>query len=120
MFASMLPSTGRARFPEADWRGSERHFPGLRASCCLMSASGPDFWPAEVRDLSVHGIGLTVRRRFEPGTNLSVVLSNTAAGTVRTVFVRVVRVVNLAEGEWAIGAIFGVPLRNEDLQGLLK
>src|SRR5947209_15861989 len=44
----------------------------LGTSCHALPGDAATEWPARVRDISTSGIGLLVRRPFEPGTLLGV------------------------------------------------
>ena len=81
------------------------------------AASG---WPAKVRDISAGGVGLSVGRRFEPG---SVLLIELTSGEDETSYVAPVRVVHATldgDGRWILGCAFTRRLDDEQMRSLLK
>jgi len=108
--------------PDSDCRVFERHSTELSIQCQPLAARGDNdiMWPATARDLSAGGIGLVLRRRFEPRTGLSLSLPEPGTDSTYTVFVRVVRVEPLPEGRWLLGCSFVTPLTEERLSSLLQ
>ena len=85
----------------------------------MASASQPEMqWHAKVRDLSVGGLNLHVRRRFEAGTPLFIEVPTVMENTLKTLGAVVVHVVQGPEG-WIHGCRFEVRLTEEDLNELL-
>ena len=76
-----------------------------------------DFWRlAEVRDLSVGGIGLLVNRCLDAGTVLTVELDTANGNPSQVHQARVVHAKPQADGTWFLGCIFVNKLRAADLQ----
>jgi serine/threonine protein kinase len=75
------------------------------------------FWPAIVRDLSEHGIGLLLARRFEQGTVLSVELQKKKEASPR--LIKVTRVSPEKLGHWVLGCEFVEHLAQDELAELL-
>jgi serine/threonine protein kinase len=76
-------------------------------------------WDAQVCDLSVLGIGLLVVRRFEPGSELEVVLSSSDGVTSLTRRMHAVRVERADSRRWFIGGPLTERLTKEELRSLL-
>jgi serine/threonine protein kinase len=74
-------------------------------------------WPAIVRDLSEHGIGLLLARRFEQGTVLSVELQKKKEASAH--LIKVTRVSPEKLGHWVLGCEFVEHLAREELADLL-
>ncbi len=96
-------------------------YPSERKGTCqpvaLPTAGQPEGqWGAQVRDISVGGVCLHLRRRFEVGTPLILEFPG-VNGDKRTVTVRVARV-TAERGGWVIGCKMDSPLSEEDLKML--
>jgi hypothetical protein len=72
-------------------------------------------WPARVRDISAHGIGLVLPHPLEPGTLLTAELGSPGGDRVRTVLARVVHVTARDRGEWIVGCALVSELSDADL-----
>jgi hypothetical protein len=86
----------------------------------LSTDEGVSGWPARVHDISAGGVGLSMLRRFEPGT---VLLIELAADNERQSYAAPVRVVHATadgEGRWILGCKFTRKLDEEDLQALVR
>jgi hypothetical protein len=86
----------------------------------LTTQDGECGWPAKVRDLSAGGIGLSVGRRFEPGTVLLVELIASDEESALPVPVRVVHATPEGGDRWILGCAFRRTLDDEKLRALLK
>ncbi|MBI1831534.1 MAG: protein kinase [Planctomycetes bacterium] len=111
--------------PAKERRRAVRYECALPTCCTVNLSVHPDavepsnLWDAQVCDLSVTGIGLVLSRRFEPGSILSVVLSNKTREFERTREVRVLRV-SPAEGSgWFIGGELVEKLSRDEVRQLL-
>jgi PilZ domain len=97
---------------------------GQEVSCQPVAATTTDesetAWLGKVRNVSPGGIGLTMNRRFEPGTTLIVELSAKPKGVLRPVPVRVIHATAEKKGRWLIGCTFASPLSPEQLQAFLQ
>jgi serine/threonine protein kinase len=76
-------------------------------------------WEAQVCSLSVSGIGLFIKRRFEPGSVLTVVLTSRSGSVKETREMRVVRAVRATDGGWFVGGMLSEHLTKEELRNLL-
>src|SRR5437867_674054 len=76
---------------EADGRVAQRHSCGLAISCEPTAVRGDrDLkWPATIRDISVSGIGLLLKRRFERGAGLTIELPENGTSSGYTVLAKV-------------------------------
>lgn len=108
--------------PDEDCRVYERHGSDLLIQCQPLAARGDNdiMWPASVRNISEGGIGLVLKRRFEPRTGLQIHLPDPGSDSTYTVFVRVVHLQQEAEGRWLLGCEFISPLTEERLNSLLE
>jgi hypothetical protein len=97
-------------------RAAQR-YPSNQDARCHPPVASPETTPARVRDVSSHGVGLLVPRRFEPGTVL--ILELGAADRRVPVLARVVRLVVWADGEWLVGCSFVGEISTEELLPLL-
>jgi hypothetical protein len=104
-----------ASAPRSERRVEVRFRPVREAGCEVEAIDKEDRWPAVVRDLSRHGVGLVLERRFSPGTILEVELRQPEL--VREV--RVVQVTKLAANQWLLGCTLNVPLAPADLRRLI-
>jgi hypothetical protein len=77
------------------------------------------WWQADVRNISLGGVALATRRRFEPGAILDIELAGPDGEPVRTLLARVVRVREQEDGLWLIGCRFIGRLGEEEFQALL-
>jgi hypothetical protein len=119
------PSTvahGRER-SQAERRAWVRYATTLETICEPIAALTVDEtecgWPARVRDLSAGGVGLSLERRFEPGTILLIEL---ATGQDEPSFVAPVKVIHATadgDGHWILGCAFTRPLDEEQVQALV-
>jgi hypothetical protein len=98
--------------------GNRSSLNGLEASCHPIAAARDDPWPAQVRDLSPGGIGLLIKRRFEPGTLLAVELQSMTQSFSRTLVARVIHAKSQGGGDWVIGCILASRLDEDELEAL--
>jgi hypothetical protein len=104
---------------QADRRGAERYPVNADAACPLASPVAEDFGPVKIRDVSMQGVGLLLRRRVEPGTLLAVVLENKARAFSKTALVRVAHVTALPGGAFLVGGTFTAPLTYQEMSALV-
>ena len=76
-------------------------------------------WPTEIRDVSATGIGMLVRRRFEPGAVLFVHLTSTVDHSARLLAIIVAHVTETEDGHWILGCTFSRTLSNSELANLV-
>lgn len=77
-------------------------------------------WLGRFREVSADKLTLVLRRRFEPGTLLTIELSKKAKRGVRSFPVQVVQAIPEGNGRWIIDCEFNPPLSKEDLQTLIE
>jgi hypothetical protein len=93
----------------------------LTASCRPAGRHLDPGWLGTVRNISRGGVGLLLRHRFQPGTDLTVELRDAAGELRRTVGVRVAHATAvLVDGIdcWLLGCAFDQPLSEEEFQAL--
>lgn len=90
----------------------------LEASCHPIASAKDEPWPAQVRELTAGGIGLMIKRRFEPGTLLAVELQSSTTDFSRTLVARVIHAKSQGGGDWVIGCILASKLDEEELESL--
>jgi hypothetical protein len=73
------------------------------------------WWFAKVCDISQSGIGIILRRQFEPGTQLSIALHSKSADFSRTIEATVVHVMPHPDG-CLVGATFSSMLSEKELR----
>jgi hypothetical protein len=108
---------------EASWKTERRacvRFPKNETMWCdpvrpLAKHELDTAWMGKVRDMSCAGIGLSLKKRFEPGSELMVELSE-GPNLVRRLLVRVIHATPDKKGRWIIGCMFDRPLSQEELQ----
>jgi hypothetical protein len=124
MSAQILSPTTKSptRPLTVECRVCERHSCDLQTSCQPVAARSDNdlSWPATVRDISVKGVGLVLRRRFEPGTGLAIEVPATATHPGDTLLGKVVHATALAGGNWLLGCQFVSELGDDELTGLLR
>ncbi len=103
---------------EAPRPPSRKSLAALEASCHPIASARDDPWPAQVRDLSSGGIGLLIKRRFEPGTLLAVELQSLSQDFSRTLVARVIHAKSQGGGDWVIGCILASKLDDDELEAL--
>ncbi len=101
-----------------DRRATERFPINADTSCPFLSPVTEDFGQTKIRDISMHGIGLVVSRRVEPGSLLAIVLANPARGFNKTVLVRVAHTTPLG-GSYLVGGTFTTPLTYQEMSTLV-
>src|SRR5579884_3997074 len=83
------------------------------------TARQDDCWVADLRDVSLTGLGLVVNRSFTPGTVLTVRLQTGSRKFTRTMLVRVKHCAAQSNSDSLVGCSFVVKLKDDDLQDLL-
>lgn len=94
-------------------------FPSDQTMTASTTDTGVTGWLGRVRDISLGGIALMLRRRFERGTSLILELA-TNAGELRRLSVQVVHATWEMDGRWVIGCTFTSPLSEEELQTFVR
>ena len=104
------------RLPRAERRTAARRPGGLEGTCRPLLAPHAETWPGTVLNLSAEGVGLLLRRRFEPGVLLAVEIAAGREG--RSLLARVVHA-RPAGGGWLVGCRFLSPLDDDELRVIL-
>jgi PilZ domain len=86
---------------------------------CLHRSEVGTTWLGRVVDISRTGIGFATSRWFEPGTVLTIVLSDEPKGLLLQRPARVIHAMPKRKSRWMIGCEFVSPLSDDDLQTLV-
>lgn len=86
---------------------------------CAPAASGELRWSATIRDISVSGLRLSLRRRFERGAGLAIEMPGAPGQEPYLVFVKVMNTRAEDGGTWSLGCKFISELSEDELQRLL-
>jgi serine/threonine protein kinase len=123
------PPPDRARPPRprpaSERRRSVRYPCTLPTVCDLLISihaegeGAQESWPGTALDLSVSGVRLLLKRRFEPGTVVTVLLRGPDQALRRQLGMRVTWVERARDGQWLTGGTFVPPLERGDLRQLL-
>jgi hypothetical protein len=89
------------------------------SACQPLAGTRGVQWQGKLLNLSRGGVAITLERRFEVGTILSVGVQGQAEEVLGTVVARVVHVLTQADGNWLHGCTFTSPISEEDLKALL-
>lgn len=110
-----------AKYPMVECRVWERFPCGLETTCQPIAARGNEepFWTAQIRDLSVGGVGVVLNRRFERGAGLAIEIPETTSCPATTLMGRVVHTTSMPGGQWLHGCEFVSLLSDDELQRLL-
>ncbi len=106
----------------AECRVRERHPCDLEASCQPVAARGDNdlHWPGSIRDISTSGLGVILKRRFEPGAGLAIELPGVGDRDGETLLARVRHATRLADGRWLHGCAFISELSDDELYAFLR
>jgi PilZ domain len=123
---TMAPSIGPTLVPasRASCTVERRAFvryPASGQSACGLSGGNESYrgrW-AQLLNISHGGVGLLLSRELENGTPLSILAKSEALNMLYELQARVVNASLQDDGQWLIGCEFFIPLREEQLQGLL-
>jgi hypothetical protein len=77
-------------------------------------------WLGRFREISADGLALVLRRRFEPGTSLTIELAGKTKQERRSFPVQVVQCTPEGQSRWIIECELLSPLTEEQLQALLQ
>jgi hypothetical protein len=112
------PVTTRARI---ECRVRTRHACDLEASCQPVAGRNDDDlqWSGTIRNLSTSGLGLVLKRRFEPGAGVAIELPAGGGCPEQTLLARVRHATRLPGGFWLLGCSFISELSDDELQKLL-
>jgi hypothetical protein len=107
---------------DLDCRVWER-YPCELPTACQPVASRNDkdvVWSGTLRDISVGGVGVVLKRRFEPGMGLAIELPGAEPGLEETLLAKVVYVRRWPEGGWLLGCAFISRLSENELEDLMR
>jgi hypothetical protein len=76
-------------------------------------------WPGTIRDISSVGIGLVLKRRFEPGSGLAIEVPAQGDRAEETLLARVRHATRLPDGRWLHGCSLVSELSDDEMQRLL-
>jgi hypothetical protein len=116
---SRLPFLGRLGRP-ADRRQSKRLVPRACTLCLIRLPGEVSPIHGFVQNLSTRGLGVRLSCRFEPGTQLSLLLINAAHTYALAVELEVVRCSEASAWGCYLGGVFVQPLCHEELEPLLR
>ena len=89
---------------------------------CRGANSLKDFgWTGKVRNVSGGGVGLVLRHRFRPGSQLFIELKSRSGQFCRAVAAKVIHATPVRDGDthaWLLGCTLAVPLSDEEVQHL--
>ncbi|SRR5581483_3581515 len=100
----------------AERRASVRFQSNAKGHCQSLSLQRESAWEAVVRDISCTGIGLSLPRRFERGTLLTIELTDTTGGQTHLLLARVVHSTAQPEGNWLVGCALTSSLTDDEVQ----
>jgi PilZ domain len=109
----------KANATEAERRAWVRFPCELDSACKPLAGSRESQWLGKIRNLSCGGVAITLSRRFEVGTVLSIEVQGKAEAILGTVTARVVRVASQGDGSWLLGCTFTKLLSEQDFKALL-
>lgn len=99
---------------EAEKRGCDRYACDQEAVTQALDAPATVSWGATVKNVSTGGMGVVLCFPFKPGTHLAVAIQ--AIEVRRTLLVRVVHVLDQADGTWFLGCEFVRQLQEEEVE----
>ena len=118
--SAALPTEQPAGMGGWDRRAVVRYPSSSRAVCSHPHIPDEErVWPARLRDIAAHGVGLLLDRGFAPGPVLQVTLLDPAKNLSRAVLVMVMHGRRQKEGNWLIGCAFTDELTDKELKALL-
>jgi hypothetical protein len=124
MPAPTLPDLGIALKTAAriECRVRPRHACDLEASCQPVAARSDNdlHWSGAIRDISTGGVGVVLKRRFEPGAGLAIELPASGDCPEQTLLARVRHASRLPDGRWLLGCAFISELSDDEVQSLVR
>jgi PilZ domain len=102
----------------AECRVYERHSCQVPASC-QPAAANEMRWAAIIEDVSLGGVRLRLRRRFEPNSGLAIELPAIDGHDAERVYAKVMRVERDSDGTYLLGCKFMSELSEEELHRLV-
>lgn len=111
-----LPSNDPAA--SDDRRTYIRCFCGILASCGPVAPENKVVSPGRIENISEKGLALLLRRRFEPGTSLRLVLRRSDDGFLGLLIANVVRVMPRPNGDWVHGCVLAEVTQSGEYQAV--
>jgi serine/threonine protein kinase len=96
-------------------RGGARYVVELEAACRAVVNAAGQRWPATITDLSVTGLCLLAKRRFETGSVLEVTFTLKADDTTINLLARVRWAKSTESKSWLLGCEFVKAIADDDL-----
>ena len=116
-----LPSPAPPRQqPTTKNRRAAARYPSTLGASCQRVQGSTARWQAEIQDISLTGLRMTLDRRFEVGTVLTLEILDEQGNGVTKSLVRVQWVREASPNRWSIGCAFHRPLTDDDLDTLLE
>jgi hypothetical protein len=116
----MPERTGQVEERRVERRAAPRSMYTTKALCRLSMPPREDSWVAEIRDLSVQGVGVVARVKFEPGTLPAIELRSPNWQFLIPRRIHIVRATPLPDGHWSLGGRFTMELTPNELIKLLR
>ena len=111
-------SSEKTRYAGRERRSRKRHPSNAEAQCIPFASYEEDRWMAQITDVSMSGVGLSVNRNFEVGTKLLLFPRNKGTGQGPLV-VRVVRQKSQVGRKWQLGCAFIHRISEEEMKALI-
>lgn len=102
-----------------DRRLAVRYKSSLQGRVNAFGGGEGEGWPARIKDVSVKGIAILVRRRFEPKSILSLEVERETGKLSQSYTIRVVRAQDTGNGLWLLGCTFLRPMDEDIMKTLL-
>jgi hypothetical protein len=120
----MIPATddsarASTKHPHVDRRIAVRQVPEKTHPVQVLEPPSGKPQPAIIRDISISGIGLLVKKPFDPGTHLQLDVRSPDKKLTYTMWANVVHVTAKGDDSCLIGCAFSRELSSSELQNLL-
>jgi serine/threonine protein kinase len=106
--------------PQMKNRRAATRYPSLLGASCQRVQGSTARWQAEIQDISLTGLRMTLDRRFEVGTVLTLEILDEQGNGVAKTLARVQWVRETSQNRWSVGCAFHRPLTEDDLDTLLE
>ncbi len=122
MTVQLLPASSSKHSVNVECRVYQRFACGLATACQPIAARGDNdmSWQGEILNISLGGVGLLLRRRFERGAGLAIEIPETTTAPADTLLVKVVHATAKPDGQWLLGCMFVSPLGEDELHRLIR
>lgn len=99
---------------DSEQRDSNRYPCDQEAVTQALDAPATVSWGATVKNISAGGMGVVLCFPFKPGTHLAIAIQTVEVR--RTLLVRVVHVLDQADGTWFLGCEFVRQLQDDEVE----